>query len=1563
MNENIKVRWLTDHEQTKVAPKTLSSQIYNEDGTLYKEGVEQSIADLKYQVENAQKPVNANWDQTDSTALDFIINRPFGSTGEYKETVIIENTKPFIVLTPGFYVFAGSSQYTGYNPLYKYKVILNGQEYICTPQKDSTGVYCLGNPAGSTNNLDLSSGFPDLSVLNWGDGEPFCLTDFILTTKAPYEDSYTLSVYQQEEIIKKLDKKYVDYLPGEKTTGNAYTYEEKDLIAARGAEIFNDYDTNIAIGTYSSAQGTKNVALGQYSHAEGESVVAKGPQSHAEGYLTIAEGRRSHAEGDSTEARGTGSHSEGQGTIAIGEYSHVQGRYNIPDVLPNYSQGLAIPSTFPEYEADTLIYLLEEKPEFDGDNGVYIITGYEEKTYKDLNVGDCYLININPETDLITNYFVANELISQRTDEATGKVYYQWNYYNYSALPTSPSGGGVGAKFAEIIGNGASNEERSNIYTLDWEGNAWYQGDVYVGSNSGVNKDEGSKKLATEDYVESLVKKLSATLALNFYCIEDVTIVTNGVSKVYPANSNVEIAFSNEDVFEIIPTSNNSILSLSAFPGALGTYYPWLEGVKQFSNILFDMNDEAMYSKWSQGNQGAYQVQFAQYKNCIFWSDNPYISDVARRTNYTLCATSELPLCYSTIPENTFKSFYLAFGANSDPNWSNSLYKESFAQATWATQAFSYYGARVVGYPGHDSSAFTITLPKDCRGLMFDARNIECAGTFDAVNCTNFGAKSGSWREAFGDCPSLRRLYIKNLKVNLNISWSPIDYASIKYIIDSAANTSKITISVSPYTYNLLSESDFELATSKNITIALITTNYVEDKRLSSISTKADKTYVDEAVAGLVGSAPEALNTLGELATALNEHQEVVDTLDAAITAKKNKDIIVTYAEGSHTAVTHDTRDLYDEIMAGTTVYFKKGTELLPVMEADPSYITFFMFYMNMNNQPQQKIVVITGNSVMMDQDDTYTYVTDVDLTEELGNYYNKVETEEYVNTAISNIENENVLLKTEQVLTDEELAQVKNNLRYIGKGVGGLTVTPYAIEELDYGTDNHRIEETPLDPVTAGEGAEVFNVYDGMNVASGAYSTAMGHHTIASGDYSFTNGRWTTASGLASKASGLLAYATGHYSNAEGTRTQATKNNCHAEGDSTTASGTNSHSEGLESTASGNVSHAEGWKSKATGIAAHAEGEGTIAAGRGQTAMGRWNVSDTSSKLIVGIGTNDTTRKNGFKVSSTGQGYFASDVYANDDKKLATEEFVNNVVANIEIPTNDNVLVKTEQTLTDEELAQVRSNLKFIGKDVEGQTFTIDGVEVTASANAEIFGDYTSNIATGQWAIAEGSGTIAKGRASHAEGAMTQALNDGTHTEGYQTKATGYWSHAEGEMTTVSSYASHAEGSYCTLPDGTKRYGTASGYASHVEGGGCHTTGSCTHAEGLATTASGAQSHVEGRYTIAAGAAQHVEGVANIEDAESNYIHIAGNGTFDARSNAYALDWDGNGWFSGDVYVGSTSGTNKDEGSKKLATEEYVDNKEYDFFILKSSTPGSNKKFKITIDDDGILSSEEVTE
>ena len=140
-----------------------------------------------------------------------------------------------------------------------------------------------------------------------------------------------------------------------------------------------------------------------------------------------------------------------------------------------------------------------------------------------------------------------------------------------------------------------------------------------------------------------------------------------------------------------------------------------------------------------------------------------------------------------------------------------------------------------------------------------------------------------------------------------------------------------------------------------------------------------------------------------------------------------------------------------------------------------------------------------------------------------------------------------------------------------------------------------------------------------------------------------------------------------------------------------------------------------------------------------------------------------------------------------------------------------------------------------------------------------------------------------------------------------------GHYSHAEGYDTTASEWYSHAEGYYTTASE------------------------SCSHAEGGSTTASGIYSHAEGFYTKASGHYSHVQGKYNIDDSVGKYASIVGNGTSDtARSNAHTLDWEGNAWYAGTV-----------EGTA---------------MIVKSSTPDSTKKFKITVDDTGTISATEVT-
>lgn len=182
------------------------------------------------------------------------------------------------------------------------------------------------------------------------------------------------------------------------------------------------------------------------------------------------------------------------------------------------------------------------------------------------------------------------------------------------------------------------------------------------------------------------------------------------------------------------------------------------------------------------------------------------------------------------------------------------------------------------------------------------------------------------------------------------------------------------------------------------------------------------------------------------------------------------------------------------------------------------------------------------------------------------------------------------------------------------------------------------------------------------------------------------------------------------------------------------------------------------------------------------------------------------------------------------------------------------------------------------------------------------------------------GTGSFSLNRSSK------DSIGNFSFAEGYLTVASGDYSHAEGSYTTASGYYSHAEGNITT----------ASGDHSHAEGARTTASGNCSHAEGNGATASGNHSHAEGFNTTASSELQHVQGMYNIEDTAKKYAHIVGNGDANSRSNAHTLDWSGNAWYAGTV-----------EGTA---------------MIVKSSTAGSSKRFKITVDDTGTISATEVT-
>ena len=173
----------------------------------------------------------------------------------------------------------------------------------------------------------------------------------------------------------------------------------------------------------------------QNSLAIGTSKVT-GSYSYAEGCESEASSYCSHAEGDSSKASNYCSHAEGSCTLASGNCSHAEGYYTIASGT-NGSHA----------------------------EGYYTIasgSGSHAEGWKTIAAGN--------------------------SQHVQGK----WNIEDSAGI------------YAHIVGNGSGTYhtstgtyDRSNAHTLDWDGNAWFAGNITVGADN--------KELATKEYVDDLV--------------------------------------------------------------------------------------------------------------------------------------------------------------------------------------------------------------------------------------------------------------------------------------------------------------------------------------------------------------------------------------------------------------------------------------------------------------------------------------------------------------------------------------------------------------------------------------------------------------------------------------------------------------------------------------------------------------------------------------------------------------------------------------------------------------------------------------------------------------------------------------------------------------------------------------------------------------------------------------------------------------------------------------------------------------------------------------------------
>lgn len=286
------------------------------------------------------------------------------------------------------------------------------------------------------------------------------------------EITYSFTLHTGE--LKKLDRKYLpDNMATVEQVEAVQTAADNAQTTAETAQSTADgkMDANNPVGTGSFSMGRANgSAVGENSFAFGNDTMATALNAISNGEGAVANFRNMKASGAYNKYD-----SYYEEIIASQEYSLPKGYYTAIGTTYSVSEnGYVLEGT-----VSTMVQL------GDVPVGSYVITKW---TFNESS---------GNQTTGTTMYYVLSN-VAYSTNSRLLTV----DKYTLSLADADTKG-----KYVHIVGNGTSDTERSNAHTLDWDGNAWYAGDVYVGSTSGTNRDEGSKKLATEDKVTELAIK------------------------------------------------------------------------------------------------------------------------------------------------------------------------------------------------------------------------------------------------------------------------------------------------------------------------------------------------------------------------------------------------------------------------------------------------------------------------------------------------------------------------------------------------------------------------------------------------------------------------------------------------------------------------------------------------------------------------------------------------------------------------------------------------------------------------------------------------------------------------------------------------------------------------------------------------------------------------------------------------------------------------------------------------------------------------------------------------
>lgn len=257
---------------------------------------------------------------------------------------------------------------------------------------------------------------------------------------------------------------------------NPYTHKQETLMVngprAQGTGSHAEGANTLAFGHSSHAEGCQTQAIGGRSHAEGSGTKATNHRAHAEGAYTTASGRSSHAEGESGTASGTASHSEGLSTRALNDAAHSEGYDTEAKGYASHAEGYQTKAIEGYSHAEGR---KSQATGYDSHAEGYntLASGHQSHAEGEgckATIDRAHAEGCMTEANGYDSHSEGKGTVANGSQQhAQGR----WNVRDTEN------------KYAHIVGGGTSDSDRKNIHTLDWYGNAWFEGGIVLTAANG----------------------------------------------------------------------------------------------------------------------------------------------------------------------------------------------------------------------------------------------------------------------------------------------------------------------------------------------------------------------------------------------------------------------------------------------------------------------------------------------------------------------------------------------------------------------------------------------------------------------------------------------------------------------------------------------------------------------------------------------------------------------------------------------------------------------------------------------------------------------------------------------------------------------------------------------------------------------------------------------------------------------------------------------------------------------------------------------------------------------